>query len=123
MLLDSFLGKANTFLAIDPQLATAISGRTIDGEIRRIRPQNTHLLSREAVTNPGVMNSMVGTFSSAHIQNAVNDGRVDIISGMEANIKAMGPNRTARIIALSAINPGLARWLSKSPGNTFIDLN
>lgn len=117
------MGRANTFLAIDPQLAAAIPGRTINGEVARIAPQNVHLLSQEAATDPGVISSMVNNFSGSHIQNAANTGRNDILNGIEVNIRAMGANRTARIRALNAANPRLAMWLSRSPGSTFINLS
>lgn len=117
------MGRANTFLAMDPQFATVVPGRTVDGEVRRIRPENVHSLSREAATDPGVVNSMVNNFSGAHIQGAANAGRGDVLSGVETNIRAMGADRAARIAALRATNPRLALWLSRSPGNTLINLN
>src|SRR3989344_3043346 len=116
-------GKADTFLAMDPQLATAIPGRTIDGEVRRIRPENASKLSLESVMDLGVISGMINNFSGAHIQNAANAGRGDILNGMEVNIRAMGANQATRIAALRATNPRLALWLSRSPGNTFINLN
>jgi len=116
-------GKADVFLAMDPQFAAVVPGRTIANEVRKIRPENASKLSQEAVTDPGVINGMVANFSGAHIQNAANAGRGDILNGIETSIRAGGPNRTARIAALRANNPRLAMWLSRSPGNTLINLN
>ncbi len=116
------IGKADDLLKIFPHLSGNITdletgkSKTIEGIIGKIKTTEASKISKSALENKEVQLAMAKKFIGEHIMNAAKEDRLDVIDNVQEGIDKLGGIDK---LAQQENNPRLAKWIKKSPGNTF----